>query len=196
MGGCGQLCCCFIVATVAPHPSWYKTRATAPRHSVCKGDGAESSCEDQELLDAGGGPVVAESRADDQSFRHSPQPHSTNGSPGGILAAGMEGIYTQYPTGFSCDVCGGIAVVDVDDGDHYLCSAHAIEPMMEIDLTGGEPIVTIADGPAPASDVISTGAPSAAPDVVIADAAVRELLTDVVSGLRAIRRRLDSTPIS
>ena len=106
----------------------------------------------------------------------------------------MEGIYTQYPTGFFCDVCGGIGVVDVDDGDHYLCSAHAIEPMMEIDLTGGEPIVTIADGPAPASDANSIGAPSAAPDVVIADAAVRELLTDVVSGLRAIRRRLDSTP--
>ena len=108
----------------------------------------------------------------------------------------MEGIYTQYPTGFSCGVCGGIAVVDVDDGDHYLCSAHAIEPLMEIDLTGDEPIVIIAGGPAHASDVIANGPASTAPDVVIADAAVRELLTDVVSGLRGIRRRLDSTPIS
>ena len=108
----------------------------------------------------------------------------------------MEGIYTQHPTGFSCDVCDGIGVVEVDDGDHYLCSAHAIEPMMEINLTGDEPIVTIADGPAAASNVIVIGAPSTAPDVAIADAEVRQLLTDVVSGLRAIRRRLDSTPIS
>ena len=108
----------------------------------------------------------------------------------------MEGIYTQYPTGFFCDVCGGIAVVDVADGDHYLCSAHAIESLMEIDLTGDEPVVTIADGPAPASNFITIGAPSTAPDAVIADADVRQLLTDVVSGLRAIRRRLDSTPAS
>jgi len=32
--------------------------------------------------------------------------------------------------------------------------------------------------------------------VVIADADVRELLTDVVTGLRAIRRRLETTPVS
>ena len=108
----------------------------------------------------------------------------------------MEGIYTQYPTGFSCDVCDGIAVIDVGDGDHYLCAAHAIEPMMEIDLAGDEPIVSIADGPAPASNVVMIGAPSTAPDVEIADADVQELLTDVVSGLRAIRRRLESTPVS
>lgn len=108
----------------------------------------------------------------------------------------MEGIYTQYPTGFSCDVCDGIAVVDVDDGNHYLCAAHAIEPVMEINLTGDEPIVTVADEPAPASNVIMIGAPSTAPDVVIADADIRELLTDVVSGLRAIRRRLESTAAS
>jgi hypothetical protein len=108
----------------------------------------------------------------------------------------MEGIYTQYPTGFSCDICGGIAVVEVDDGDHYLCAKHAIEPLMEINLTGHEPIVAIADGPAPASNVIMLGALSTAPDVAIADAEVRELLTDVVSGLRAIRRRFESTPLS
>jgi hypothetical protein len=108
----------------------------------------------------------------------------------------MEGIYTQYPTGFSCDVCDGIAVVDVNDGDNYLCAAHAIEPMIEIDLAGDEPIVAIADAPAPASNVIMIGAPTTAPDVVIADTDVRELLTDVVSDLRAIRRRLESTPAS
>ena len=107
----------------------------------------------------------------------------------------MEGIYTQYPTGFSCDVCDGIAVVDVDDGDHYLCAAHAIEPMIEIDIAGDEPIVAIADVPAPASNVIMIGAPTA-PDAVIADADVQELLTDVVLGLRAIRNRLESTRVS
>ncbi|MBG7605880.1 MAG: hypothetical protein IZT58_14840 [Actinobacteria bacterium] len=108
----------------------------------------------------------------------------------------MEGIYTQYPTGFSCDVCDGIAVVDVNDGDNYLCATHAIEPIMEIDLTGGEPTVAIADAPAPASNVIMIGAPTTAPDAVIADADVQQLLTDVVLGLRAIRHRLESTPVS
>lgn len=108
----------------------------------------------------------------------------------------MEGIYTQYPTGFSCDVCDGIAVVEVDDGDHYLCAAHAIEAVMEINLTGDEPIVTIADEPAPASNDTMIGAPSTALDVVVTDTDVRELLTDVVSGLRAIRRRLETTPAS
>jgi len=153
-------------------------------------------CGSRGLLDPGGRLVVVESRADDQPFWNSPQPHSTSGSPRGILTTGMEGIYTQYPTGFSCDVCDGIAVVDVDDGDHYLCAAHAIEPVMEINLTGDEPIVTIADEPAPASNGTMIGAPSTAPDVVIADADVRELLTDVVTGLRAIRRRLETTPAS
>ncbi|MGB9357930.1 MAG: hypothetical protein WCC01_05160 [Acidimicrobiia bacterium] len=108
----------------------------------------------------------------------------------------MEGIYTQYPTGFSCDVCDGIAVVDVNDGENYLCAAHAIEPTMEIDLTRDEPIVTVADALAPASNVIMIGARSTAPDTLIADAEVRELLTDVVLGLRAIRHRLESTPVS
>jgi hypothetical protein len=108
----------------------------------------------------------------------------------------MEGIYTQHPTGFSCDVCGGIAVIDVDDGDHYLCAAHAIEPMMEINVTEDEPIVTIAAEPAPTSNVVRIDARSAAPDVEIADGDVRQLLTDVVSGLRAIRRSLESTSTS
>lgn len=108
----------------------------------------------------------------------------------------MEGICTQYPTGFSCDVCDGVAVVDVNDGDNYLCAVHAIEPMIEIDLAADEPIVAIADMPAPASNVIMIGAPTTAPDAVIADPKVQQLLTDVVLGLRAIRHRLESTPVS
>jgi hypothetical protein len=108
----------------------------------------------------------------------------------------MEGISTQRPTRFSCDVCGRTAVIDVDDGDHYLCAAHAIEPMVEITLTEDQPIVTIADRSEPASSVAMTGEPSPAPDVEIADADVQQLLTDVVSGLRAIRRSLESTPNS
>ena len=107
----------------------------------------------------------------------------------------MEGIYSQYPTGFTCDVCGGIAVVDIDDGGHYLCAPHAIEPMMEIDLTGDRPIVVVASAPAPASEVVVTGARTAAPNAVTADADVQKLLSDVVIGLRAIRYRLESTPV-
>ena len=108
----------------------------------------------------------------------------------------MEGIYSQYPTGFSCDVCDGIAVVDVNDGENYLCAAHAIEPTMEIDLAGSEPIVAIASTRAPASNVITMSAPTTAPDTEIADPDVQQLLTDVVVGLRAIRYRLESTPAS
>jgi hypothetical protein len=108
----------------------------------------------------------------------------------------MEGISTQRPTRFSCDVCGRTAVIDVADGDHYLCAAHALEPMVEITLTKDESIVTIADRSEPAANVVAIGAPSPAPDVEIADADVRQLLTDVVSGLRAIRRSLESTPNS
>lgn len=143
-----------------------------------------------------GGLVAVTSCAGDQPFRYSPQPHSTTGPPCGILVTGMEGIYTQYPTGFSCDVCDGNAVVDVNDGDRYLCAAHAIEPMMKLDLTGDEPIVAIADAPEPASNVVMIGTRATAPDPVIADADVQELLTDVVLGLRAIRHRLESTPVT
>ena len=75
----------------------------------------------------------------------------------------MEGIHPQYPTGYVCDVCGGIAVIDVDDGDHYLCAADAIEPMMDIDLTRDEPIVAVAATPAPTSRVMMMRARTAAP---------------------------------
>jgi hypothetical protein len=50
----------------------------------------------------------------------------------------MEGMDTQHATGFTCSICGGTAVVDVDDG--YLCAAHAIEALItiEIDLRAEE----------------------------------------------------------
>jgi hypothetical protein len=38
-------------------------------------------------------------------------------------------------------MCKGVAVVDIDD--HYLCAAHAIEAMIEIDLRAEEPTVTV-----------------------------------------------------
>ncbi len=107
----------------------------------------------------------------------------------------MEGIHPQYPTGFVCDVCGGIAVIDVDDGDHYLCAAHAIEPMMDIDLTRDEPIVAVAATQATISKVLVMRAPTAPPAGSIADGEVQALLDEIVIGLRAIRRRLESTPV-
>ena len=45
---------------------------------------------------------------------------------------GMEGMDTQHATGFTCSICGGIAVVDVDDG--YLCATHAIEALITIEI--------------------------------------------------------------
>jgi hypothetical protein len=108
----------------------------------------------------------------------------------------MEGIYPQYPTGFACDVCDGIAVVVVDDGDHYLCAAHAIEPMMDVDLTRNGQVVAISDTPEPAPSIIMMGTPTPAAEAAIADADVQKLLTDVTIGLRAIRYRLESTSAS
>ena len=78
----------------------------------------------------------------------------------------------------------------------YLCAAHAIEPTTEVDLARSEPIVVIADAPVPASNAIRMSAPTTAPDAVVADPDVQQLLTDVVLGLRAIRYRLESTPVS
>jgi len=47
---------------------------------------------------------------------------------------------TQHPTGFICDVCEGIAVVDLDGT--YLCAEHAIDAMtsIEIDLRAEESV--------------------------------------------------------
>jgi hypothetical protein len=61
-----------------------------------------------------------------------------------MLAAGMEGMETQRATGYTCLLCGGVAVVDIDG--HYLCAAHAIEAMIEVDLRAGEPAVTVSVG--------------------------------------------------
>ncbi|HZJ47639.1 MAG TPA: hypothetical protein VFD97_01225 [Acidimicrobiia bacterium] len=48
---------------------------------------------------------------------------------------------TQHATGYTCRMCGGDAVVDID-GD-YLCAEHAIEAMITVDLRAEEPIVTV-----------------------------------------------------
>jgi hypothetical protein len=49
------------------------------------------------------------------------------------FAVEMEGSYAQHPTGYVCQVCDDIAVVDMDDGG-CLCAVHAIEVIMRIDL--------------------------------------------------------------
>jgi hypothetical protein len=54
----------------------------------------------------------------------------------------MEDIYPQHPTGYVCQVCDAIAVVDMDNGG-YLCAVHGIEVIMRIDLRETEPVVTI-----------------------------------------------------
>jgi hypothetical protein len=61
-----------------------------------------------------------------------------------MLAAGMEGMNTQHATGYTCLLCGGVAVVDIDGG--YLCARHAIEAMIEIDLRAEKPTVTVTVG--------------------------------------------------
>ena len=43
------------------------------------------------------------------------------------MLLGMEDTYPQHPTGYTCTVCGGIAVVDTDD--MYLCAVDAIAAM-------------------------------------------------------------------
>ena len=44
-----------------------------------------------------------------------------------MVLLGMEDAYSQHPTGYTCTVCGGIAVVDTDDT--YLCAVDAIAAM-------------------------------------------------------------------
>jgi hypothetical protein len=63
-----------------------------------------------------------------------------------MLIPGMEGMNAQHATGYTCHMCGGVAVGDIGDG--YLCAAHAIEEMMAItiDLRAGEPIVAVSTG--------------------------------------------------
>jgi hypothetical protein len=56
----------------------------------------------------------------------------------------MEGMDTQHATGYTCHTCGGVAVVDIDGG--YLCAAHAVEAMIEVDLRAEEPTVTVTVG--------------------------------------------------
>jgi hypothetical protein len=61
-----------------------------------------------------------------------------------MLAVGMEGMNTQHATGYTCLLCGGVAVVDIDGG--YLCALHAIEAMIEVDLRAEAATVTVTVG--------------------------------------------------
>lgn len=107
----------------------------------------------------------------------------------------MEGIELQHPTGYVCGVCGGTAIVNVDDGRHYLCATHAMEPVVAIDLTEDEVHDPIAAAPTPAAfSAVKVGAGRPAQAATIRDPDVQDLLTDVVNGLRAIRHRLESAP--
>jgi hypothetical protein len=56
----------------------------------------------------------------------------------------MEGMDTQHATGYTCLLCGGVAVVNIDGG--YLCARHAIEAMITVDLRAEEPTVTVSVG--------------------------------------------------
>jgi hypothetical protein len=64
----------------------------------------------------------------------------------------MEGLETPQPTGYTCDLCGGVAVVDVDDG--YLCAPHAIGALT-IDVRSDEPIVTFSSRPSIGADMLT-----------------------------------------
>ena len=56
----------------------------------------------------------------------------------------MEGTNKQHATGYTCLMCGGVAVVDIDGG--YLCAEHAIDAMIEVDLRAEEPTITVSTG--------------------------------------------------
>jgi hypothetical protein len=56
----------------------------------------------------------------------------------------MEGMSKQHATGYTCHMCGGVAVVALDGG--YLCAQHAIETMVTVDLRADEPTVTVSMG--------------------------------------------------
>jgi hypothetical protein len=53
----------------------------------------------------------------------------------------MEGMSKQHATGYTCHLCGGVAVVDIDGG--HLCAQHAIDTKITVDLRAEEPIVTV-----------------------------------------------------
>jgi hypothetical protein len=46
-----------------------------------------------------------------------------------MMLSGMEDINPHYPTGYTCTICGGVAVVDADGT--YLCAADAISAMSD-----------------------------------------------------------------
>ena len=51
---------------------------------------------------------------------------------------------TQHATGYTCLLCGGVAVVDIDG--NYLCAAHVIEAMIVVDLRAEEPTISVSVG--------------------------------------------------
>lgn len=57
-------------------------------------------------------------------------------------AARMEDTNGQHPTGHACNVCHGLAIVEIDGGSH-LCAEHAIEAMVTVDPRAVEATVTI-----------------------------------------------------
>jgi hypothetical protein len=61
-----------------------------------------------------------------------------------MLAKEMEGMNSQHATGYTCLLCGRVAVVDIGGG--YLCARHAIEAMITVDLRAEEPTVTVSVG--------------------------------------------------
>jgi len=67
------------------------------------------------------------------------EPFSSFWSIRSMIPVGMEDIESQHETGHICTVCGGIAVVDLDDG--YLCAGDAVEAMATIDLRAEGPVV-------------------------------------------------------
>ncbi len=54
-----------------------------------------------------------------------------------MILSGMEDIDTQHSTGYTCTVCGSVAVAEI--AGSYLCASHAIDTMtVSIDLRDEE----------------------------------------------------------
>ena len=61
-----------------------------------------------------------------------------------MLTPGMEGMSKQHATGYTCHLCGAVAVVDVDR-DH-IWATRAIEETITLDLRADEPTVIVSIG--------------------------------------------------
>jgi len=58
-----------------------------------------------------------------------------------MLTPGLENMSKQHTTGYTCHLCGGVALVDID-GDH-ICAKRTIEAIVTLDLRAHEPTVTV-----------------------------------------------------